>query len=269
MQQASSYSALYRFNAREFLGYDPVDGEVWRYPILKRMWHKSADLLRHHLPMLLITCCMIACASVFVGFVVEQFSPGILKAEGLFAGMIKFLAIMAYVSFQAIVSLYCAVIILSRYLPGLLAPGESAMDRVKQQAGKAVLLSFVVAVGISIGLALLILPGIFFMLGTFLALPLLVANRSNVAEAIEQSWNMMEGRRLTILALLAVIYGCTYVSGHVIEAIPPFLDSNFGQGVTAAIASISWEIGQLLCLQLLTLSLFLCQRAPNTAGSSN
>lgn len=102
----------------------------------------------------------------------------------------------------ALASVACVLVISEHYLGRTLRPTE-ALARAQRYIWPVFLLSIMVWFAISVGLVLLVIPGIILMCGLALATQTLVleSNRSPSA-AMSRSWELTKGYRLRMFALL-------------------------------------------------------------------
>lgn len=103
-------------------------------------------------------------------------------------------------------------------------------------------LGIVVAIGISIGLVLLVIPGVILYLMWMVAVPAMVVENLDVFGALSRSAVLTSGSRLKLLALVIVFIVFSFIIGipiGVISMISPSLSTVSGALVTTVSAAVS------------------------------
>lgn len=103
-------------------------------------------------------------------------------------------------------------------------------------------LSIIMWLGISIGMMLLIIPGIYLVVRWSAAVPALVHEKLGILDSLKRSSQLTDGNRWRILGLLIVVIIAVFVLqmvlGLVAMAIVPLLGAVLGTAVTSAVSAI-------------------------------
>ena len=119
--------------------------------------------------------------------------------------------------------------------------------------GSVILISILVCIMVGIGFILLIIPGVFLLTRFFVAIPALVVENHQGAEAISRSWNLTKGHFWHVLGTIVVAGLITGVVGGIIGAFAGsswFLGWVFGSIAQILVAPFSALVSIVLYLDL-------------------
>lgn len=127
-------------------------------------------------------------------------------AGGSWLGMSWLLLIVSYLVYTALMSLLQAALTRAAIqdLNGQQPTFRDALDRGLRLALPVVGLSIVAWLGIGVGCLALIAPGIYLMVGWWIAVPVLVQERRGIIESMTRSSDLTDGNRWRMFALLLV-----------------------------------------------------------------
>ena len=97
-------------------------------------------------------------------------------------------------------------------------------------------LAILIAIVVSVGFVLLIIPGVIFLVFLSMAVPAFVIERRGVIDSMSRSWNLVSGSFWHVLGAIIVAYILIYIVSSILGAIGG--DSFFGTWIMSAIAQI-------------------------------
>lgn len=92
-------------------------------------------------------------------------------------------------------------------------------------------LSILYFLGVGLGFLLLIIPGIFLLLGWYLAVPILLVEKTGVIDSFSRSWTLTSGYKRWILLIIVILW----VISTVISVVLTLLAVPFGDVATATL----------------------------------
>lgn len=111
---------------------------------------------------------------------------------------------LSVILFQALLTAAVTHLTIQK-LRGLTAPLGQVIGRAFRVVGPVVLVSIVVALLTSLGLILLVVPGLIVATMVYVAVPAVVAEKAGVGEALSRSRALTKGERWKVFAVLLVI----------------------------------------------------------------
>lgn len=205
-----------RFDIKKFLGYDPTQrpplGAEYREPIYRETLGTFHAIMSRHWPVLTLLAVLSSVISDWgqqaMGSMIsatqsgynERYSVKIESAAQILLASTA-VGILDYV-IVAFGILYVGI----REVGIASEPDADLSGIFRRKLGYIILLSFVLMMVSSLGLILLVIPGLYFIVGTSLALPLLLISNHSVGDSIKSSWVMTAGYRWQIFWMMAVVF---------------------------------------------------------------
>ncbi len=128
-------------------------------------------------------------------------------------------------------------------------PRERFTDRIGWTVLNLVVGGLVFAVVVGIGLVLLVLPGIYLLVALLFWNIIVIVEGTSFIEAMQRSWDMTRGDRLTVFGLGVLLVVITAIIGAVVS-IPTLLGSGMG-GVGTVLAQAGSAVTTVLTLSVL------------------
>jgi hypothetical protein len=114
---------------------------------------------------------------------------------------------------------------------------EEIFERVRPRLGTLILAGILAALGIAVGLVLLIVPGLIFLTWWCLIVPVIVLEGKAVGESFSRSRELVRGHGWTVFGVVLITAILTAIASGLIQGIFSFLGSFLRYWIGGAIAS--------------------------------
>lgn len=122
------------------------------------------------------------------------------------------------------------------------------------------LVALLSGIGISIGLLLFIVPGLFLICVWIVALPACIAEKLGAVDCLRRSWELTKGYRLTILGIMGVIIVAVILAGAIVTflayALIAITDSFVLAVILAGLPSLALALVMSAVLSLISVVLY-------------